>query len=116
INRRRDIAARYTEGLRSSGLSLPSENSGNRHVYYQYVVEHPQRDLILKRLIEDNIHCKVCYPFPIHTMRGYAYLGYSRGQFPIAEEKMKRVFSLPVFPHLSDMEVHRIIETLKRAV
>jgi aminotransferase EvaB len=116
INRRRDIAARYSEELQSTGLSLPFECSDNRHVYYCYVVEHPQRDLVLKRLAENNIYCNVSYPFPVHTMRGYTYLGYRQGQFPVAEAKVRRIFSLPMFPQLSDAEIDRVIDTLKRVV
>lgn len=116
IERRRQIATRYSEGLKSTGLHLPSENSGNRHVYYLYVVEHPERDLVLQRLAEANIYCNVSYPFPIHTMRGYAYLGYRQGQFPVCEQTMGKVFSLPIVPHLCDAEVERVIDTLKRVV
>jgi len=114
INRRREIAARYSEGLSGTGLSLPSENTGNRHVYYLYVVEHPDRDRLIERLADSNIHCNVSYPFPIHTMRGYDYLGYVQGQFPVSEAKASRILSLPMFPYLSDAEVERVIEALKR--
>src|SRR3954452_23728966 len=41
IERRRQIAARYDQGLAGSGLVLPRENAHSRHSYYVYVVEHP---------------------------------------------------------------------------
>jgi aminotransferase EvaB len=117
IERRREIAARYDRGLAGSGLTLPRENRGNRHTYYVYVVEHStDRDGVLERLAKRDINCNVSYRWPIHTMRGYADLGYREGQFPVAERKAQRIFSLPMYPHLKDEEVDKVIETLKDVI
>ena len=117
IARRRAIAIHYAQGLANSGLNIPQENAHNLHVYYLYVVEHPtDRDGIIKRLAERDIHCSVSYRWPIHIMRGYAYLGYTEGQFPVAEAKAKRVFSLPMYPHLKDEEIDLVITALKEVI
>ena len=114
IERRRAIAARYRKGLANSGLVLPQENRYGIHVYHLYVVEHPtDRDGVLERLAKRDINCNVSYRWPIHIMRGYAHLGYREGQFPVAEAKAKRIFSLPMYPHLKDKEVDSVIATLK---
>jgi aminotransferase EvaB len=115
IEQRRQIANKYTKALSSTCLVLPLENPGNRHVYYNYVIDHINRDALMKRLAEQNIYCKISYPHPIHTMRGYAYLGYRTGQFPITEAKAARIFSLPMYPQLCDEEVERIISVLVEA-
>src|SRR5207247_620332 len=50
---RRVVAARYEEGLgdlAAQDLVLPATSPGNMHVYYVYVVRHPQRDTIIERL------------------------------------------------------------------
>src|SRR5262249_1944014 len=110
IARRREIAGIYTAGLADSGLVLPGENPYNFHVYYNYVVEHPSdRDGALERLRKRDVNCKISYPWPIHLMRGYAYLGYRQGSFPVAETKAKCIFSLPMYPHLTDAEVRTVI-------
>jgi dTDP-3-amino-2,3,6-trideoxy-4-keto-D-glucose/dTDP-3-amino-3,4,6-trideoxy-alpha-D-glucose/dTDP-2,6-dideoxy-D-kanosamine transaminase len=116
IARRRAIAARYTEALQLMGLAGPKEAASNRHAYYLYVMEHPDRDRLLKQLAENGINCNVSYPFPIHTMRGYAYLGYSEGDFPVTEAKAKRILSLPMYPYLTDDAVERVISTLRSIV
>src|SRR5450755_761283 len=117
IERRRAIAARYNQGLGRSGLVLPRENAHNRHTYYVYVVEHPSdRDGVLERLAKRDINCNVSYRWPIHIMRGSADLGYREGQFPVAERKAQRIFSLPMYPHLADEEVDRVIDALKEVV
>lgn len=96
IERRRAIAARYDQALAGSGLVLPRENAHSRHTDYVYVVEHPSdRDGVLERLAKRGINCNVSYRWPIHVMRGSADLGYREGQFPVAERKAQRIFSLP---------------------
>lgn len=112
IERRREIAARYSAALKSLGFSVPRENEHNRHVYYVYVVEHPERQVVLTALEQANIHCKISYPYPIHTMRAYAGLGYREGDFPVAEAKAKRIFSLPMYPYLTDDEVEYVIDNM----
>ena len=117
IARRREIAAEYSKGLAKSGLVLPQENPHNFHVFYLYVAEHPvDRDGVIERLAKRDIHCNVSYRWPIHTMRGYAHLGYQEGQFQVAEAKAKRIFSLPMYPYLTDEEVARVICTLREVM
>jgi aminotransferase EvaB len=49
-------------------------------------------------------------------MRGNADLGYVEGQFPVAERKAQRIFSLPMYPHLKDEEVDTVINVLKDVI
>jgi aminotransferase EvaB len=117
IERRRAIAARYDRALAGSGLVLPRENAHSRHTYYVYVVEHPtDRDGVLERLARRDINCNVSYRWPIHVMRGSADLGYREGQFPVAERKAKRIFSLPMYPHLKDEEVDTVVAVLEEVI
>lgn len=113
ISRRREIAALYQEGLADSGLILPKEAPHNRHAYYLYVVRHPQRDEIIEKLRQENIHVNISYPWPIHTMKGYQYLGWHEGDLPQTESAAKEIFSLPMYPSLENEEVKRVIEVLK---
>lgn len=112
ISRRREIAAMYQERLAGSGLILPEEASYGRHAYYLYVVRHPNRDEIIRRLHENNIHVNISYPWPIHTMKAYEYLGWKAGDLPETEAAAKEIFSLPMYPSLSDEEVERITEAI----
>ena len=47
-DRRREIAALYTEGLKDTSLKLPTEKPGYRHVYHLYVIETERRDEMLE--------------------------------------------------------------------
>ena len=112
IHRRREIAAMYQEALAGTGLIHPKEAPYGRHAYYLYVVRHPNRDEIIKKLRENNIHVNISYPWPIHTMKGYEYLGWKAGDLPETESAAKEIFSLPMYPSLTNEEVARVIEVL----
>ena len=103
-NRRRELAKRYQEILAPTTLILPEEAPDNYHVYYTYVVRHPDRDRIIKALAENDINVNINYPWPIHTMRGYSYLGYKEGDLPITESAAKEIFSLPMYPTLTNKQ------------
>jgi aminotransferase EvaB len=101
-DRRRRLAERYEQLLADTPLQLPVEAPGNRHVYYVYVVAHTDRDRIMKELAARDIHVNISYPWPIHTMRGYSYLGCKEGDLPVTEAAAKKIFSLPMYPALTD--------------
>lgn len=102
IDRRRQLAARYNDILESSSLELPLVQEGNSHVYYVYVVRHPQRDEIISELKKKDILLNISYPWPIHLMSGYLYLGGKEGDLPITEAIAKTIFSLPMYPTLME--------------
>jgi aminotransferase EvaB len=117
ISRRRDIADRYRRGFAGSGLRTPNENNYGRHVYHLFVVETSgDRDAVLRRIEQRGLKCGVQYRWPVHLMRGYQDLGYRAGQFPVAENKAQRIFSLPMYPHLKDEEVDEVIDVVKAAL
>jgi UDP-2-acetamido-2-deoxy-ribo-hexuluronate aminotransferase len=47
-------------------------------------------------------------------MKGFAYLGYKIGDFPISEQLSQTIVSLPMHPYLTEMEIDLIIEVLKK--
>lgn len=105
IDGRRAVARRYEEGLADltgpGGLQLPVTSPGNEHVYYVYVVRHPQRDRVIERLKNEyDISLNISYPWPVHTMSGFAHLGYARGSLPVTEALADEIFSLPMYPSL----------------
>ncbi|MFK0248231.1 DegT/DnrJ/EryC1/StrS family aminotransferase [Amycolatopsis azurea] len=113
---RRAVAQRYVEGLGDTELKLPKTVDGNEHVFYVYVVRHPRRDEILERLKAYDIHLNISYPWPVHTMTGFAHLGYETSSLPVTEKLAGEIFSLPMYPALSpdlqDKVVHAVREVL----
>jgi len=112
IARRREIATRYSEALSNSPYDLPITAPGNEHAYYLYVVRHPERDRILEQLKLNGILLNISYPWPIHTMPGYAHLGYVPGELPNTETVATEIFSLPMYPGLKPSEQEEVITAL----
>lgn len=112
VERRRKIALQYDQLLADTGLALPKTVPGNEHVYYLYVCSHPRRDEIISRLQTKDIFLTISYKWPIHTMPAYQHLGYKAGDLPHTEKAANEIFSLPMYPALTDTEVKIVIESL----
>ncbi len=85
---------------------------GNKHAFYLYVVRHPHRDRIISELREKGIIVNISYPWPVHLMPAYRCLGYKEGDFPVAEKAAREIFSLPMYPSLTDEEQKMVVNAL----
>jgi aminotransferase EvaB len=112
ISRRQAVARRYDERLAGASLALPHTIPGNTHVYYLYVVRHARRDEIIRRLADRGIQATISYPWPVHTMSGYAFLGGRPGDLPETEHAGNEIFSLPMYPTLTEAEQDRVCDAL----
>jgi len=113
---RRSHAAEYTRRLNGTAASAPTERPASRHVYHQYVVRVPERDAWRAALTEAGVQTGVHYPIPVHLQPAYADLGYSRGDFPIAEQAAAEVLSLPMFPEMTDQQIESIATVFRAGV
>ncbi|WPC67662.1 DegT/DnrJ/EryC1/StrS family aminotransferase [Rhodoferax ferrireducens] len=109
--RRAEIASRYQKGLANIGLTLPFVPEWSEPAWHLYVVQHPQRDALQKKLGEIGIGTLIHYPIPPHLQRAYAAAGYAKGQFPIAEQMANQLLSIPMGPHLEPEDVEKVIST-----
>ncbi|MFI5294711.1 MAG: DegT/DnrJ/EryC1/StrS family aminotransferase [Thermodesulfovibrionales bacterium] len=110
-NKRRQKAALYGE-LLSDRVERPAERPGYTHVYHQYTIRSSRRDEIQVRLRENNISSVVYYPTPLHIQEAVNFLGYKKGDFPVAEETSERVLSLPMYPELEETSIARIADII----
>lgn len=116
---RRSIAGRYQLLFGEKGLldivTLPVEQPGNRHVYHQYVTRvSERRDELMNYLAEHGIMTRVYYPLSLHEQKCFAFLGYKKGDFPIAEMLAEQVLALPIYPELLPEEQIRVVEEIAR--
>ncbi|MPN34722.1 dTDP-3-amino-3,4,6-trideoxy-alpha-D-glucose transaminase [bioreactor metagenome] len=114
ITRRRQLAKQYDEMLKGTDLILPFEAAYGNHAYYIYVVRHPERDYVMEELKKHDIIVNISYPWPIHTMTGYAHYGLGDGSLPVTEKVAKEIFSLPMYPSLTDEQQKIVVEKLKK--
>lgn len=115
IERRRRIAQIYDTGLTGlDGIGLPAAREGREHQYYLYTIRTNRRDELMAFLAAQGIESKINYPWPIHTMRGYAFLGYREGDLPVTEQLARTIVSLPMYPELSEEHAARVVAAIKR--
>lgn len=109
---RETLAARYTAGIRNELVALPRVRPGATSVWHQYVVRAKERDALLTFLKERGIGTLIHYPVPPHLSEAYAYLGFHRGDFPVAERYADECLSLPMFSGMTEEEQRAVIDAV----
>jgi UDP-2-acetamido-2-deoxy-ribo-hexuluronate aminotransferase len=112
----RQAAAEFydTELSGISGISIPARVSYSSHSFHQYTIKVPgKRDELQRFLNSRNIPCMVYYPVPLHLQEAYQYLGYRKGDFPVAEELSEQVLSLPMHTELTSEELNYIVSAIR---
>ena len=112
------VLAVYTcDNIGDLDIELPMEHPDNMHAYYIYVVAHPDRDEIISSLSKKNIHLNISYPWPIHIMEAYKhFVSEPCTHLKKTEENAKKIFSLPMYPTLTDEEQGIVIKELKQLI
>ena len=104
---RRDIAGIYRDYLeRLEGVVLPRDHP--EHSYHIYAIRVKERDDLAKHLERYGIQTSIRYPVPMHLQPTLKYLGYHKGDFPVAEEWAKTNLSLPMYPELTEKQVEYV--------
>jgi dTDP-4-amino-4,6-dideoxygalactose transaminase len=114
-NARRGHAQRYAELLNGCPVQLPREMAYARHVYHVYTLRAANRDQLRDELLQRGIQTGIHYPIPIHLQPAYADLKYAPGDFPEAERACAEVLALPIFPEMSDSQLHEVAGALQQA-
>jgi dTDP-4-amino-4,6-dideoxygalactose transaminase len=106
--RRREIAAWYGAHLTNPCLVLPAEEPWAHHVYHLYVVRTAHREALREHLARWEVGTQVHYPVPLHLQEANAYLGIPAGACPEAERAAREVLSLPLYPELTEAQLHHV--------
>ncbi len=112
IEKRRAIAARYTQALsRISGISVPLERPGSRMVYHLYPIhcrDEKARDGLREHLKARGIETGIHYPIANHLQPAMAPYG-EPPRLPESEAVASTTVSLPMFPTLSAEDIEAVI-------
>lgn len=114
--RRQKIARAYLGGIRNPGITLPAPTRYGESVYHMFTVRHPERDRLKAFLAEQGVGSDIVYPHPLHLQPCFNFLGYKKGDMPVAEALAATCLSLPIVPELTDEEVEYVIKTLNAFV
>lgn len=105
-NARRAVhAASYMKLLAGAPVDLPVVGEGADPVWHLFVLRTKQREAVTSRLNAANAGWQIHYPLPCHLQPVFLGMGFSRGDFPIAERMAEEILSLPMGPHLTDADV-----------
>jgi UDP-4-amino-4,6-dideoxy-N-acetyl-beta-L-altrosamine transaminase len=120
IVRRRVLAARYDDLLKSLPLILPFQRKESLSAWHLYVVQlDPTRTSKTRREVFDHLRAagigvNVHY-IPVHRQPYYRKLGFKAGDYPEAERYYQNALSIPMFPALSDEDQNYVVEKLAEA-
>jgi len=118
--KRRANAATYRELVARAGLAdrvrLPVEPAARTHVYHQFVIRVPERDVIRAHLASRGIGTEVYYPVPFHRQPCFTHLGYSCEAVPNADTAARAVLALPIYPELTSDQEQHVIDSLAECV
>jgi len=109
--RRKVIALEYQQGLVDCGLILPQAPEWADPAWHLFVVRHPQRDPLQKKLAESGVNTLIHYPIPPHKQQAYAG-AFAQAEFPLAERMANEVLSLPMGPQLLSAHVPEVIRAV----
>ncbi len=113
IERRREIARIYHEGLLDVAevkLPPPPTTTGPYYdVYQNYVIRVKNRDELVEFLEKNGIETIVSWRIPNHLQTA---LNLNHFSLPKTEKLSKEVVSLPMYPELSDEQVHYVISVI----
>lgn len=109
-------AQRYNRELAGIPNLTPPviKNYSTFHIFNQYTLASPKRDLIFEGLGKAGIGTAIYYPVPFHEQDCFKFLGYPPEAFPHTRKAAAEVFSVPVYPEMTDAEQSEVIATLKR--
>jgi dTDP-4-amino-4,6-dideoxygalactose transaminase len=84
------------------------------HVFHQYTLQitNGKRDDLHKHLLEKGIPNAIYYPVALHSQKAYADSRYNESDFPVTNELIKTVISLPMHTELDQEQLTYITKTI----
>ena len=121
--RRREAARKYNKAFQGNEfLILPKtvNNCGmicstcDCHVFHQYTlrVTNGKRDVLAAHLSDKGIPFGIYYPIPLHRQKAYLDSRYREADFPVTNQLVKEVISLPMHTELDDEQIDYITSTI----
>jgi len=111
---RQKSAKLYLEGITNNKIILPHINSVDQSIWHVFVVRTEYRDELMDYLKDKGIGTLIHYPIPIHLQKAYKDLGYTTGDFPVAETISKTALSLPIWYGMRDDEINYVVSVLNK--
>lgn len=116
-NAARQLAAqKYSQALANHKNIVTPYIAGERdsHVFHQYTLRivDGDRDGLMQHLLDKGIPCAIYYPIPLHSQKAYLDARYKEEDFPITNQLVKEVISLPMHTELDDEQIKFITDSI----
>jgi len=108
MERRKEIADMYDEGLKDLPLKTPTRQEGQ--VHQEYIVQVDDQDKFNTHMTLNGVELLIRDTTPNHLLRG---LGLDHFELPVTESMATSVVRLPTYPELTDEEIKYIIQSIK---
>lgn len=121
VARRRELAARYDELLRSLPFRTPWQHPDGESARHLYVIRvdadrtSRRRHEIFQFMRDNGVGVNVHY-IPVHLQPYYRRLGFQPGDFPNAEAYYETAISIPLYATMSQADQDRVVNLLADSV
>ena len=113
---RQKAAKKYSAALANHKKIVTPVVSGDNdsHVFHQYTLRilDADRDALMQHLLDKGIPCAIYYPIPLHSQKAYLDTRYKEEDFPITNQLVKEVLSLPMHTELDDEQIQFITDSI----
>ncbi len=84
------------------------------HVFHQYTLRiiNADRDGLMQHLLKKGIPCAIYYPIPLHSQKAYLDSRYKEEDFPVTNQLVKEVISLPMHTELDEEQIQFITDSI----
>ncbi|MFT7350982.1 MAG: UDP-2-acetamido-2-deoxy-ribo-hexuluronate aminotransferase [Flavobacterium sp.] len=84
------------------------------HVFHQYTLRiiNADRNGLMEHLLAKGIPCAIYYPIPLHSQKAYQDIRYNEEDFPITNQLVNEVISLPMHTELDDEQIQFITDSI----
>ncbi|WP_343625213.1 DegT/DnrJ/EryC1/StrS family aminotransferase [Flavobacterium lindanitolerans] len=116
-NAARQLAAqKYSQALANHDKIVTPYIAGERdsHVFHQYTLRilDADRNALMQHLLDKGIPCAIYYPIPLHSQKAYLDPRYKEEDFPITNQLVQEVISLPMHTELDDEQIKFITDSI----
>lgn len=120
LQRRTEIATQYNQGFADLPLRVPFVHPMSHPAWHLYVIQlkleelNIDRNLFIDKMTAEGIGTSVHF-IPLHIQPYWKNrYGFKPKDFPVALEVYQRAVSLPIYPSMTDEEVQRVINTVRK--
>ncbi len=113
---RRAAAAKYNVAFANhKNIVTPVfDLNGDDHVFHQYTLRiiDADRNALMEHLQNKGVPCAIYYPIPLHSQKAYLDVRYREDDFPVTNQLVNEVISLPMHTELDDEQIGFIVDSV----